>query len=445
MAVLDALADREVRSSPFLANLPSMRIDVNSLGTDTAEDKKNSELQMARITNFLGLEVLRFLHAERQLHLLQQQRLVDANAILLPRQPEPNDLALLLGDKVPSRLFVHPDPVLSIEEAEQYVPYKASFTTPISVWSKRLDGLHLGISVSLGDANEERALGLSSLLHVQDATRIVARQALAAGATLVYGGALDMKAGTPGQLTEVLFDMVGAYKKTGLAAAPLLNYAAWPWTEEVDLDWLAARLEILDVVRLEKPADLVDPDPEPGPGKFLRLARTPRGGYVLARSLSAMRRELAAQTKARVILGGKPHSFMGIMPGIVEEALLTIRLHKPLYVMGGFGGAAGLVAKAILGDHPNALTLEYQTGKSPAYAEVIKLYDSERTSHPELGLPEINYAAIASEFADYGLAGLSAANGLPETENREMLATGSIDSALFLLMKGLSTIMPQAG
>jgi hypothetical protein len=110
--------------------------------------------------------------------------------ILLPRQPEPRDLAVLLCASVPSRTFVHPDPVLSAEESDEYAAYQATFMTPTSVWSKKLTGLQLGISVSLGDPKEERALGLSSLLHLEDATRIVARQALAAGATLVYGGAL---------------------------------------------------------------------------------------------------------------------------------------------------------------------------------------------------------------------------------------------------------------
>jgi SLOG cluster2/TIR domain len=434
MAVLDALVDKEARSSPFLANLPSIRI-----GVDTIDDTA----QLERIANFLGLEVLRFLHAERQLHLLKQQNLVAEHAILLPRQPEPRDLAVLLGATVPSRTFVHPDPVLSAEESEEYAAYRANFITPTSVWSKKLTGLQLGISVSLGDPKEERALGLSSPLHVEDATRIVARQALAAGATLVYGGALAMKPGQPGQLTEALFEMFGAYNKSGLInAPPLINYAAWPWSEEVDDEWLASRLEMLTVKAWPRPEDLADPDVEPGPGKFLRLAKTPQGGYVLARSLSAMRAELTARTQARVVLGGKPHSFMGIMPGLIEEALLTIRRRQPLYVMGGFGGAAGLLAQAMLGQHPAGLTVDFQKAKSPAYAEVMKVYERERSCQPALNLPAIDYPAIVQELDAYGLAGLAATNGLSKQENRELFATGSIDSALFLLMKGLSSISP---
>jgi SLOG cluster2/TIR domain len=449
MVVLDALVDKEARSSPFLSNLSSARLDVDcfkEIDPGTPDDRKQEhkrrcEVQLARITNFLGLEVLRFLHAERQLDLLQQHGMVERTAILLPRQPELRDVAVLLADKVPSRTFVHPDPVLSAEEAEQYTAYQADFKTPTSVYAKRLSGLALGISVSLGDPAEERALGLSSLLHLQDATRIIARQALAAGAVLVYGGALEMQPGKPGQLTEALFEMVGAYNRGGyISAVPLINYVAWPYDEEVDNDWLASRLEMLTVIRWPRPGDLSDPDPQPGAGKFKRLAATPLGGYALARSLSAMREELVTQTKARVILGGRPTKFSGIMPGIVEEALLTVRARAPLYVMGGFGGAARLVAKAIRGERPKGLTREFQEAESPSYADVMKTYRREMATRPELTLPEISYEAIVQEFADYGLAGISKSNGLTEDENREMFATGSIDSALFLLMKGLSSI-----
>ncbi len=452
MAVLDALVDKEWRSSPFLANLPSIRIDVDKfrIAKDDPDDKKQQiqreqKIQLERITNFLGLEVLRFLHAQLQLRLLQQQKLVDEKAILLPRQPELRDVAILLNPSVPSRVFVHPDPVLSAEEAEQYDAYNASFITPTSVWPKRLKDFQLGISASLGDEKEEKSIGLSSLLHLEDATRVIARQALAAGATLVYGGALAMKQGSPGQLTEVLFEMVGAYNKSGLfAAPPLVNFAAWPWTEEVDNDWLAARLDKLKVVRMARPADLQDPDPVPGPDKFKRLAATPLGAYVLARSLTAMREKLIAATKARVILGGNPHKFLGIMPGIIEEAQLAIRNRQPLYIMGGFGGVGGLIAKSILGERPVELANGFQHENPQHYAEVMKVYDSERASHPELKLPEIDCKAIVQEFETYGLAGLSRANGLSDEENREMLATGNIDSALFLLMKGLFVILPPA-
>jgi hypothetical protein len=96
----------------------------------------------------------------------------------------------------------------------------------------------------------------------------------------------------------------------------------------------------------------------------------------------------------------------------------------------------------MLGQHPEGLTLDFQKAKSPTYAEVVEVYERERISRPALNLPPVDYPALVQELDAYGLAGLNATNGLSEQENRELLATGSIDSALFLLMKGLSSISP---
>ena len=94
MVVLDALFDKEPRSSPFLTNLPSIRVAADTIAADS---------QLERVANFLGLEVLRFLYAQLQLQLLKENELVARDAILLPRQPEPRDLFALL-EKLESHL-----------------------------------------------------------------------------------------------------------------------------------------------------------------------------------------------------------------------------------------------------------------------------------------------------------------------------------------------------
>ncbi|MFN7929677.1 MAG: hypothetical protein U0Y68_17375 [Blastocatellia bacterium] len=50
---------------------------------------------------------------------------------------------------------------------------------------------------------------------------------------------------------------------------------------------------------------------------------------------------------ARILLGGKVDSYTGFMPGIFEEALVTYQKKRPLYILGGFGGAAEILTKAI--------------------------------------------------------------------------------------------------
>ena len=67
-----------------------------------------------------------------------------------------------------------------------------------------------------------------------------------------------------------------------------------------------------------------------------------------------MRRVMAKHTDARIVMGGNaapkpvdPKGYGGRYPGIVEEAGRTLEADKPLYVLGGLGGAAALVAELL--------------------------------------------------------------------------------------------------
>jgi SLOG cluster2/TIR domain len=428
MVVLDALTGTEPRSSVFMSNLPSIRIDPNSL---TPED-------LDRLSNFIGLEVLRFLHATRHLSLLKSQGLLPADALVLPRPPESRDFgAAVTRDTRHSAatsqpIVVHPDPVLAAEEAEDFSMYHATLVTPITLWHKRLDGLQLGISASTGDLDELGTLGLSAL-HIEDAVRIVARQALAAGATLVYGGAL-----APGNFTEALFEMIGAYNKGGLVAFPrLVNYAAWPWSEEVDTSWLALRRQMLENRPCEPPDDAKAFSAGEGRGHVARLAATTEGRYALSRSLSAMRSEITQNTHARIVLGGKLHGYSGLVPGIIEEVLLAARRKQPLYILGGFGGAARLAAAAISHRNPELLTRERQRNISDAYSETLRFYESRRS---QFDLPDVDFSHLRAELERCGISGLAETNGLSPAENEHLFHTGSVETALQLTMKGLSSI-----
>lgn len=429
MVVVDALSAAEACSSPFLANLASVRVDPANV----------SDEQLDRVTSFIGLEVLRFLHAETQLAALKDRNIVSEDAVLLPRPPEARDFATMRawGGSGLNRVFVHPDPVLSHVEVEEFKAYGAVFKTPVSIWSRTLDGLRLGLSVSGGDRAEEAALGLSKL-HLEDASRVIARQALAAGASLVYGGSLNADNIETRNLTEALHEMIGAYTRSGNAMfAPLVNYTPWPWHQEVDTPWLAQRRATLKVIACKPPQGVAEAfGAGDGPGHFGRLAATPEGRYALARCLSAMRETIVAQTEARVVLGGKPHGFLGLLPGIVEESLMALRREQPVYIVGGFGGAARLVALAIQGGKPEGLTLDYQAKASPPYRDMLRIYDNERARNP--ALHSVDYGEIVDEFARCGVKGLAARNGLSPDENEELFQAGSVDAAVYLIMKGLA-------
>ena len=111
---------------------------------------------------------------------------------------------------------------------------------------------------------------------------------------------------------------------------------------------------------------------------------------------SDMRGVMAKHTAARVILGGatNPRTEAGVgyggrYPGVVEEAWWTLRNGKPLYVAGGFGGAAALVADLLEGkDIPEKL--QDRTWVSyPIFAQNALMLDADPMKE-KLGVTEAN-------------------------------------------------------
>ncbi|WP_374982281.1 hypothetical protein [Salmonella enterica] len=71
--------------------------------------------------------------------------------------------------------------------------------------------------------------------------------------------------------------------------------------------------------------------------------------FVRARCLTAMRIAMNEKLHARIIVGGRLTGYSGRMPGIIEEASLALRESIPLFIVGGFGGAAGLLTDLVAG------------------------------------------------------------------------------------------------
>jgi hypothetical protein len=73
------------------------------------------------------------------------------------------------------------------------------------------------------------------------------------------------------------------------------------------------------------------------------------------------------------------------MPRVAKVGLAS-ESNQPLYVLGAFGGAARLVARALRGERPPELALEYQKSRSGAYASALQIYDDKRARRPDLEL-----------------------------------------------------------
>ena len=199
-----------------------------------------------------------------------------------------------------------------------------------------LDGIRLGVSVS--DSADLATLGLSPR-HAELAVAEIARAVLVGGGTLVYGGRVK-----PSGFTQFLMHEVRRYGRSAEAltlclAAP--EHRRLSRTELDDLDrelGTKGTVVCLDETGAEIEDFLSSAPSEPQPVT---------DSCMMQASYGSLRRYLGAITDARVILGGQLCDFQGVMPGVIEEAIVAVQAGQPLYVASGFGGAAALAAQAL--------------------------------------------------------------------------------------------------
>ena len=135
------------------------------------------------------------------------------------------------------------------------------------------------------------------------------------------------------------------------------------------------------------------------------------------------------------MMGGRTSGFKGKYPGLVEEALLTLQAKKPLFLLGGYGGASHAICQALQGRQPEALTEAYQCADK-SYENLLQEYNLRVAGQPDL--EPIDYQAVGKTFAEIGLSGLN--NGLTDEENSTLFATINNEEAIGLILTGLSRI-----
>lgn len=144
-----------------------------------------------------------------------------------------------------------------------------------------------------------------------------------------------------------------------------------------------------------------------------------------------MREQQTTESVARVIVGGRLGSldtpYQGRMPGVLEEALLSIRAKRPIYLVGAFGGCARMVLDALDGIERVELTAEY-------HQKMLHI-SSLKESYMERGAKWDEFESIAAELKACGISGLK--NGLTVDENRELATSRSAERIVELIIHGL--------
>ncbi len=260
-------------------------------------------------------------------------------------------------------------------------------------------GLTVGISVS--ESEDLQRFGVTET-HVRMALAEVARAVLTAEGRLVYGGHLDEDGYTAFLTKEI--------QRFGRRNRPFTGYVPFSVHRQMTTEDIEARVADLSLLGryefLGPDGETIDPtdgrsgDPEPVDEDTEK------------RSLTAARQVIAANVDGQAVLGGKRANFRGRMPGVIEETILTMRARKPVFIAGGFGGAAGDMAVALGLDPENWLRLDEPS--NPHLAELEATV--EKTGW------------VASN------------NGLTDDENHRLAITYRASEAAYLIVTGLSRL-----
>ena len=236
-----------------------------------------------------------------------------------------------------------------------------TLTTPLLSQDRPVTGKTLGISMALAD--DLASIGLSPT-HLECAVAEVSQMMLIGGGSLLYAGA-------PGthvpDLTTAIMDTVSSYTASVKAYTHLSGDPEQHDIHPGDMFSLAVPYVVLNtsesIKRLDEAANhfsgyasiLVLDENGLKIEDFDDLPPWQGDSNETARALHHIRQALPQYCDARLLIGGKtrrqstdiPNGYIGNFPGIVEEALYTLRAAQPLYIAGGFGGAAALLAREL--------------------------------------------------------------------------------------------------
>ena len=166
-----------------------------------------------------------------------------------------------------------------------------------------------------------------------------------------------------------------------------------------------------------------------------------------------MRLQMTQQTQAKVVIGGTLAGFMGLYPGVVEEAWMSVVCGQPLFLVGAFGGAAHAVIDLMQGRERRELTTAGLAETVPNFEAVVELAKHRGLEQVEpktdLNVQRLDLAGklvmpdrIVVDFQAARESGLATAlnNKLSDAENDELFR--SLDPARIaeLILGGLSRL-----
>ena len=196
VVVVAAFSRQEVRSFPYLGNVPVLRWPCISAEAGDAEKAQKNRTAAVAAVDLVLKETLRHLHATALLRQVEQP-----GDVILARPPEL--LSLLRARNATAVLY--PDPPLGREELALLSETRVATTTPLSRLAEQRPLQGRRIALSMSESTDIQCRGLDEV-HLREAMVELSRYLLLWGAPVVYGVLL----GDAGY-TQPLFVVVRAH------------------------------------------------------------------------------------------------------------------------------------------------------------------------------------------------------------------------------------------
>lgn len=286
--------------------------------------------------------------------------------------------------------------------------------------NQSLSGKKIAISVSINEDLERNGM---SEQHLNDISIEIARYIISNGGIALYGGDLRV-----GGFTKYFSELSNQYKIENDRTFRFINYFPFPnskgITQDVQIEFKSKQIkpEILALPNVIKEIDI---DREYNPFENCE------DRYIYSECFKEMRIKMAKDCTARILVGGKTKNYLGYIPGVIEEALYTLRENKPLFLIGGFGGATQKVIRLIKGEDVEELTNNYQYNTD--FLKEFKDFINSKCDYTD-------FSKLKEEFLKFNLKKLSELNKLSIEENEILFSSKNIHEIVFLIMKGLRKI-----
>lgn len=428
--MVNAVESGEARSFPYGGNVPVIRWNLAG----------EPEVEARRVIGRAVLEALRF-HHNRSLLAAR----VETGDEVWACAPEALTLAELPDDAT-GTCILYPDPPLGREELEvlHKLRPRAHFITPLTrLAAKYKPNAVSTLCVSISESDDAHHYGLSDA-HFATLSDEIHLYLLLAGFRIAYGGALSGSFEQGNNFTLRLFELVRGY--SGLAEgvnAPslkkaILNVAPWPLRLGYgEKEWALFDGDCAEYQPGPRPY-LLENDDKIFPvidGKRSLAADTPDKRYAWARGLTAMRQAITSMSGARLVLGGKMTCHTGLVPGVIEEAWLSLSMRQPLYLAGGYGGAARAVCDLLQGIPRDDFSESWAVAHIKDYQMAMACHlDGKEPLHL---LPAIGQAIASLTGQDLGKV---LNNGLDDPENRELMISTDTQRIAELVLHGLARL-----